>query len=295
MGRLTGIRRRITNIVPHWMRVMARRMIFFGPQHSCPLCGSRVRAYRSHGGVAPIAERVRVTGAMLRQNDRCPVCHGVDRTRMTMLFLEKTYGPSLKDRRILHVAPEWGLYRYFRRKAVTDYTPCDLDLFRYRHIRNIRKVDCTRLPFEDESFDLIVCSHVLEHIPDDRAAMSELRRVMAPGGRAILQVPLALDRHETDEDPEVTTPQAREARFCQWDHVRLYGLDYGDRLRDAGFELELYDAFKAHADEAGALHLNPLEKLYVVRRAAAAETRPLSLQSRRRAAEAVSADDGAAA
>lgn len=266
MSSLTGIKRRVTNVVPHWLRVTGRRIVFFGTAQVCPLCRSHVRRYRAHGSLAPIAEEMLVAGAMRRENDRCPVCHGVDRTRMSMLFLEKTYGPSLKDLRILHVAPEWGLYRYFRRLGVRAYAPCDLDLFRYRHIRLIRKVDCTSLPFADKSFDLIVCSHVLEHIPDDRAALSEFHRVLTPAGRAILQVPLALGRQETDEDPRVTTPRAREARFCQWDHVRLYGLDYASRLQGAGFEMEIYDAFAAHEKEAERLHLNRLEKLYVVRR-----------------------------
>lgn len=271
MGHFTGTRRRITNIVPHWLRVLGRRAVFFGTRQTCPLCLSQISRYRSHGGIAPVAEEVRVVGAMRRENDRCPVCHGVDRTRMTMLFLEKTYGAALKSQRILHVAPEWGLYRYFQRRGVSGYTPCDLDLFRYRHIRTVRKVDCTSLPFPDESHDIIVCSHVLEHVRDDHAALSEFHRVLRPGGRAILQVPLALDRPETDEDPLVVTPRAREARFCQWDHVRLYGQDYGIRLQRAGFELELYDPFALHADDAEALHLNRLERLFVVRRPAAAK------------------------
>ncbi|MGF1455901.1 MAG: methyltransferase domain-containing protein [Alphaproteobacteria bacterium] len=183
-----------------------------------------------------------------------------------MLFLEKTYGATLKDQRILHVAPEWGLYQYLRRARITHYTPSDLDLYRYRHIRDVKKVDCTSLPFPDNSYDLIICSHVMEHIPDERAALSEFYRVLGPNGRAILQVPLALDRAETDEDPAVTTPEAREARFCQWDHVRLYGRDYASRLETVGFKAEFFNPFEQYADEAETLHLNPLEELYVVRR-----------------------------
>ncbi|MFP4002364.1 MAG: methyltransferase domain-containing protein [Alphaproteobacteria bacterium] len=293
MSSSTALRRRVTNLIPHWVRVTGRRIAFFGTGQTCPLCRSRVRGYRSHGGVSPVAEEVRVAGAMRRENDRCPVCHGVDRTRMTMLYLDKAYGPVLGTLRILHVAPEWGLYKYLRRQGVKHYTPCDLDLFRYRHIRNIRKVNCTSLPFEDESFDLVLCSHVLEHIPDDRAAMSEFHRVLAPGGRAILQVPLALDRLETDEDSQVTSPRAREFRFCQWDHVRLYGRDYAARLERAGFELDLYDAFAEHPKDARRLHLNPVEKLYVVRRPCAMSG------SRKRSSHHVtgtlSANDGAAA
>ena len=99
------------------------------------------------------------------------------------------------------------------------------------------RVDITDLPFDDSRFDAIYCSHVLEHVPDDRKAMSELRRVLRPGGWAILQVPIK--GIVTFEDPAVTTPEDRERVFGQSDHVRIYGLDFKDRLEEVGFKVTI--------------------------------------------------------
>jgi SAM-dependent methyltransferase len=100
--------------------------------------------------------------------------------------------------------------------------------------------DVTALPFDDESFDLILCLHVLEHVLDDRAAMRELFRVLEPGGKAVIQVPPS-DLAETFEDDSVVDPAARERVFGQWDHVRICGTDYGTRLEEAGFRVTEVD------------------------------------------------------
>ncbi len=89
---------------------------------------------------------------------------------------------------------------------------------------------------QSERFDLILCSHVLEHIPDDRGALRQLRRVLRPGGAAVIQVPLRTG--PTDEDASVVDPAARHRRFGQFDHVRFYGSDFTDRVRAAGFGVE---------------------------------------------------------
>jgi SAM-dependent methyltransferase len=100
-------------------------------------------------------------------------------------------------------------------------------------------LDVTELPFGDASFDVIICSHVFEHVPDDTTAMSELLRVLAPTGWAILDAPVDDSRQLTDEDPSVTSASQRRKRLGQWDHVRLYGRDYPDRLRAAGLEVDI--------------------------------------------------------
>jgi SAM-dependent methyltransferase len=99
-------------------------------------------------------------------------------------------------------------------------------------------MDITDIPLDDGSFDMIVCSHVLEHVPDDRKAMRELFRVLRPGGWAVLQSPLDPARPHTYEDWSITAPQERQRAFGQHDHVRIYGRDYGDRLEEAGFRVE---------------------------------------------------------
>ena len=121
------------------------------------------------------------------------------------------------------------LWLYLQRK--TDFTS---DL--YSPLADV-KADICDLPFEDEQFDVIFCNHVLEHIPDDTQAMRELYRVLSKGGWGIFQVPQELERAETFSDDTITDPKERARIFGQYDHVRIYGKDYFDKLRSIGFEV----------------------------------------------------------
>jgi len=122
-------------------------------------------------------------------------------------------------------------------------------------------MDITNIPYEDNSFGVILCSHVLEHIPDDRKAMRELYRVLKPGGWAILQVPIIRDK--TFEDFSITKPEDRERVFGQWDHVRAYGKDYRDRLEKAGFKVRVDDYVKRlGADKIKKYALKENEDIY---------------------------------
>lgn len=127
-----------------------------------------------------------------------------------------------------------------------------------------RKIDITDINFENDYFDFIICNHVLEHIQNDRKAMSELFRVLKPGGEAILQVPISKYNKETFEDSSVTTQEEREKYFGQRDHVRIYGKDYKKRLEDVGFKVNLYDIKKdLNIKEIKKLGLNEEENLYI--------------------------------
>jgi len=106
------------------------------------------------------------------------------------------------------------------------------------------RFDVQKIPIEDNTYDSIFCNHVLEHVDSDHQAMSELCRILKPGGLAIMQVPLDPDYEKTDEDPSIKDPAERERRFRQYDHVRLYGQDYPDRLKAAGFKVTVFDAQK---------------------------------------------------
>lgn len=259
--------RQLTNIVPQPVRFGLRKLAFRGAGTPCPLCGTEVRAFAPHGGGAAVLDARRVVGGMRREADRCPVCHGADRTRMMMTYLARHAGVGAKPVRLLHVAPDFGLYLWLRRQPGLAYTGTDLDASRYRHIEGIRTADLTRLPFPDASFDAIVCSHVLEHVPDDAKAFAELARVLAPGGHALLLTPFALDGRGTDEDPAIHDAAEQDRRFGQWDHVRIYDReDFLARMRTAGFEATLWDPFAEDAASAEALHLNPDEQLPVGRR-----------------------------
>ncbi len=136
---------------------------------------------------------------------------------------------------MLHVAPETMFRKILKKNIGSGYLTADL---------NGKGVDIamdiTAIQYADNTFDIIYCSHVLEHVPDDRLAMREFRRVLKPDGWAVILVPITTDK--THEDPSVTDPAERLRRFGQEDHVREYGPDYVDRLREAGFRVEVIRA-----------------------------------------------------
>ena len=132
--------------------------------------------------------------------------------------------------KVLHFAPEQAFYKLFRKQKNLDYTTTDL----FSPLADV-KADICNLPFNDNQYDVILCNHVLEHIPDDTKAMQELYRVLKPGGMAILQIPQDLKREVTFSDDTITDQKERAKIFGQYDHVRIYGRDYFDKLRSIGF------------------------------------------------------------
>ncbi|MFZ0490324.1 MAG: class I SAM-dependent methyltransferase [Salegentibacter sp.] len=171
-----------------------------------------------------------------RENVLSPSTLSLERHRLLWLYLKNETGFFTKKLKVLHFAPEQAFYKRFRNLTNLDYTTTDLN----SPLADV-KADICDLPFEDNSFDFILCNHVLEHIPDDTKAMQELFRILRPGGTAILQIPQELDRAKTFEDNSITDPKEREAIFGQYDHVRVYGRDYFDKLRSIGFEVEEAD------------------------------------------------------
>lgn len=262
----------VTRRVPQPARFHARQLLYAGPGRRCVLCGSRVRRFVDHGGGLDVLDERKVVGGMRRTADKCPACHGADRMRAILVYL-KSVGVGERPLRVLHVAPDYGLYKWLTRQPFVSYTACDLDADRYRHIEQFREVDLTDIPLDDATYDIVICSHVLEHIPDDRKALGELWRILAPGGKLLVMVPEALDGRPSDEDPSVTTNEGRERRFGQWDHVRLYARqELPERLATPGFEVVPFDAFAEAPDEAEALGLNPLEYVWVCTKPAEATT-----------------------
>ena len=171
-----------------------------------------------------------------RDNVLSPSTLSLERHRLLWLYLQSETDFFVKPLKMLHFAPEQAFYRRFRQQQNLDYTTTDLSS-PLAHV----KADICQLPFEDNTFDVIFCNHVLEHIPDDTQAMRELYRVLKPGGWAVLQIPQDLSRATTFEDDSITDPKERAKIFGQYDHVRVYGRDYFDKLRSIGFEVQEVD------------------------------------------------------
>jgi hypothetical protein len=210
----------------------------------CPVCGSRFDRFKDDWN---------------RADALCWRCGSHERHRAQWLLLENRPELLAQASSLLHFAPEWALRRRLQtlqrprrlqidsgnggrrpfRYVTTDLNDPDVDV----------QLDITKLDLPDASFDAAICSHVLEHVDDDRAAMRELRRITAPGGWCLVMVPLDVSRGTTYEDPTIVDPQARQQAFWQFDHVRLYAPDIGDRLGEAGFDVERIRPREEFGDE----------------------------------------------
>ena len=167
-----------------------------------------------------------------RQNVLSPSTLSLERHRLLWLYLTNETNFFTSKKKVLHMAPEQCFLSRFK-KLNHEYITADID----SPIADV-KADIVNLPFTDNSFDVVLCNHVLEHIQDDTKAMKELFRVMKKGGMGIFQVPQDLNRDVTFEDNSITDPKERAKIFGQYDHVRVYGRDYFDKLRSVGFKVE---------------------------------------------------------
>ena len=198
------------------------RIYFKGSKFIDPIDSSRYRKFLPYG-----------YGKTLRPNALCPGTLSLERHRLLWLYLERETPFLNQGLKVLHVAPEQVFYHKFKRFQHWDYTTTDL----YSPLADV-VADICNLPFQDDQYDLIFCNHVLEHIPDDLQAMAELYRVLKKGGTLIAQVPLEEERSKTFEDDSITNTDERSQVFGQYDHVRVYGHDYYQRLKSVGFSAE---------------------------------------------------------
>ncbi len=179
-----------------------------------------------------------------RDNVLSPSTFSLERHRLLWLYLNNETSFFSAKAKVLHFAPEQAFYKRFRNLKNLEYTTTDL----ISPLADI-KADICNLPFTTDTYDIIFCNHVLEHIPDDTTAMQELYRVLKPGGMAILQIPQDLTREITYEDHTITNPKERAKIFGQYDHVRVYGRDYFKKLRTIGFKVEEVDYTKTLSQE----------------------------------------------
>jgi hypothetical protein len=181
-----------------------------------------------------------------RNNVLSPSTLSLERHRLLWLYLqnETDFFTAKEKKNVLHFAPEQEFYKRFKKQKNIQYTTTDL----FSPLADV-KADICNLPFEDNQYDVLFCNHVLEHIPDDTKAMQELYRVLKPGGMAILQIPQDLNRATTFSDDSITDEKERAAIFGQYDHVRVYGRDYFDKLRTIGFTVVEEDYTKKISPE----------------------------------------------
>lgn len=195
-----------------------------GKKFTDPIDGKSFRKFLPYGYENP------------RENVLSPSTLSLERHRLLWLYLVNETDFFTKPYKVLHFAPEQAFYKRFKRLKNITYTTTDLN----SPLADV-KADICNLPFEDDAFDVILCNHVLEHIPNDTIAMQELYRVMKPGGWGIFQIPQDLKREKTFEDNSITDKKERARIFGQYDHVRIYGRDYFDKLRSIGFTVEEVD------------------------------------------------------
>lgn len=213
----------------------------------CPACESRFDRFKDDWN---------------RPRALCWRCGAHERHRAQVLLLERRPELLAGARSLLHFAPEWCLARRLRAVPGLRYVTADLDPAGVDE-----RLDVTALDLPDGAFDAVICSHVLEHVPDDARAMRELRRVTAPGGWCLVMVPIDLDRAQTYEDAAIVDPAARERAFWQHDHVRLYAPDIGARLAEAGFAVEVVDLHAELGAQAARYGLHRADLIFLCRTA----------------------------
>ncbi|MDA0758229.1 MAG: class I SAM-dependent methyltransferase [Bacteroidetes bacterium] len=218
----------LINIIPRpylifWSKILQPILDLFyrGNKFLDPINGKLYRTFLPYGYVKQ------------RENALRPGTFSLERHRLLWLYLNNETEFFTKKIKVLHIAPEQCFYKLFKNLKNINYTTFDLN----SPLADI-KGDICKMPFEKNSFDYILCNHVLEHINDDKKAMMEIFRVLNVNGTAILQVPVNLNNKTTLEDNSITNKQERIEKFGQYDHVRLYGLDYFKRLQNIGFEVD---------------------------------------------------------
>lgn len=191
---------------------------YLGNKFEDPISGKKYRKLLPYGRIQS------------RPNALAPHSMSLERHRLLWLYLKQRTNFFTNHNKVLHIAPEYCFIDRFSKMKNLDYTTADLNS-PWAKV----KLDVQDIPFEENTFDVILCNHVLEHVPNDKLAMEELNRVMNPGGFGIFQVPIDYTLDETIEDESINTPELREKHYGQRDHVRQYGIDYAQKLRNAGF------------------------------------------------------------
>lgn len=226
-------------------------MLYKGNTVECPVCEHSFSKFLSYG-----------SEVKHRENVLCPYDLTLERHRLMWLYLKNESNFFKEKLEVLHIAPEQCFHKRFKNQDNINYLTGDL----VSPIADMH-FDLHDIPLDDNKFDVVFCNHVLEHVDDAMQCMKELNRVMKPGGWGVFQVPQDFSLKKTYEDPTITSPEEREKHFWQKDHVRLFGKDYPEWLKKAGFEIDEYIPKKHFSDEEiNRYRLMENEVLYIARK-----------------------------
>lgn len=215
-----------------------------GNTYECPVSGKSYHRFLPYGRINP------------RPNALCPDSLSLERHRLMWLYLKDKTNFFTEKLKVLHIAPEICFMKKFQALHGDDYITADLE----SPLAKV-KMDVHQIPFNENTFDVVFCNHVMEHVDDDIKAMSEIYRILKPQGWAIIQSPVYPELEKTYEDPAITNPMEREKAYGQDDHQRKYGRDYGDRLRKAGFDVTDDDYVKSLPSEKVKRYALPEEEV----------------------------------
>ena len=253
----------VKKLIPDKVRRGLKLRLNKGNKYVCPFCHYQAKKLAPIGLSIPVLKEKQVVGGGYRLGG-CLKCGSFDRERLILVYFEmelKLFERN-RDIKILHIAPEKKLTRVLLERYLENYICGDLFTPGYEHADHVQNINVLDIPFEDNYFDLVICNHVLEHIPNDIDAMKELYRVLKIGGTAILQVPISRNSEVTFEDFSITDPKEREVVFGQFDHVRIYGQDYPTRLEKSGFKVERINISKKYEK----IGLNQDEDIFIGRK-----------------------------
>jgi SAM-dependent methyltransferase len=202
----------------------------------CLYCNKTYGKFIHEGVKAGVFRENRVAGGGYKTNTRCPNCGSVDRARLLALFFKLRTDVFMRKTDILHISPNKHIANLLCANPSINHLVGALDTGDFCAYNTVT-LDVQHIALGDNSFDVVICCHVIEHVESDMDAMQEIYRILRPSGYAIMQVPLALNRQQTLEDKSVKDRLERKRAYGQVDHLRLYGLDYFDKLRNAGFRV----------------------------------------------------------
>ncbi len=196
-------------------------LFYRGNKVECTVCKKTFKKFMPYG-----------YGNANKSNRLCPNCLSLERHRLLWVYLHEKTNLFTEKLDVLHMAPEQPFIKRFKKLENIKYTTADL----FSPIADV-KTDIRNMSFKNKSFDVFICNHVMEHIDQEQKALKEVKRILKPGGWAILQVPIDYSLEKTYEDSSIKNPKDREKHFGQYDHVRKYGSDYSERLKKAGFKV----------------------------------------------------------